>query len=188
MKVKRSKTEDALDVAGLSGVILGGTAGSMALQDRLAYEVGARKALRKARASGIDSPAIDITKKANKKRIKTISQNDFGTINNMIRKHNDTIINNKAVRDVINETALDLSSLTPEAKKAYKVRMDSHINAAESKLNQLKAARELRGSRRAGKLAVGATTIGLGAIGANAALRERRKRNKDKTKNDSTAK
>lgn len=158
MKVKRkaekkkipSKNEKLARLGtGYSMVALAGSG-----KDYLSYKKNAKAALNKALQSGIDSPAIDVTKESVKDRIKRISKNDWKTLKNMQRGARENILEKKIAKEAL-ETAYDIP-------QKYKDKMKNSISASESIKHKVDAAANLKDAKTLGRcaLAVGIPSVG----------------------------
>ena len=178
MKVKRrdtNKTEDALDSVGVAGAITGGGIGGLALQDYYAYRKKAKEALKHAKEVGIEAPGVDITEKANKERIKSISKRDFAKLNKWEKGAKNLLARKELNRP---DYMTILEEIYPKGHARgdiLKQRVDASINATKANINQIEAAKRLKSARRTGRVALGVGAVGAGSFAVKAALEHRRK-------------
>lgn len=162
MRVKRNKKKDKLDNIEKAGAVVTGTVGGVALADYMDYKKASKKALKAAQESGIESPAIDITKQSNKQRIKTISKNDWKTLRDMTTKHKEAQINTEAAYEVFKSLQNRRSRFIPKIPEEQMKLAEGVVKAGQSKGHQIEAAKNLKFARRTGKIAAG---VGAGTLG-----------------------
>lgn len=173
MKVRQKKEQypgqplDDIEIVGLAGT---SAAGTSALLDYGDYVKSRRKALKDAQKSEIISPVVDITKKSNKKRIKLISKNDWKTLS----KHAKDLEESQTAKEQLHE-GLKNSKLYKLLTKDAKRKFEGSVLAGRSKVHQVDAARYLKSSRGAGKIAAG---VGIGTIGYSVLKNSRKQKNK----------
>lgn len=158
MKVKRRSEKKEIPSKNESLAKLGAGYGTVALaksgSEYLSYKTNAKAALNKALQSGIDSPAIDVTKESVKDRIKRISKNDWKTLKKMQRSAKENVLEKKIAKGAL-ETAYDVPL-------KYKDKMEKSISASESIKHKVDAAANLKDAKSFGKYAL---AIGIPSVG-----------------------